>query len=197
MNEPSEIMMPRDKASTRKALRQMRDNLSPAERNAAETQSLMLLSRWQTWGHARVIASYLPHQSEFNPSCLTRAASAQGASIVYPRVTNEALTFHHWQSGDALEATIGAVNQPLANSPQVALSDIDLFITPMLACGDNGIRLGYGGGYYDRVFAEARGFRLGVGFSLQRIGRWDTEPHDQQLWGFLNESRLELFSPGH
>jgi len=187
----------RDKASTRKALRQMRDNLSPAERNAAETQSLMLLSKWQTWGHARVIASYLPHQSEFNPSCLTRAASAQGASIVYPRVTNETLTFHHWHSGDALEATIGAVNQPLANSPQVALSDIDLFITPMLACGDNGIRLGYGGGYYDRVFAEARGFRLGVGFSLQRVDRWDTEPHDQKLWGFLSESRLELFSPGH
>lgn len=188
--------MSSDKASTRKALRQTRNNLPLAQRQAAETQSLMLLSRWQTWGNARVIASYLPHQSEFNPSYLTQDAAAQGATIVYPRVTNETLAFHDWQSGDPLEATIGGVDQPLASSPQVALSRIDLFITPMLACGDNGIRLGYGGGYYDRVFSKARGFRLGVGFSIQRIGSWETEPHDQRLWGFLSESRLELFSPG-
>ena len=83
----------------------------------------------------------------------------------------------------------------MANNPEVALSQIDLFITPLLACGDNGIRLGYGGGYYDRVFSASRGFRLGVGFSLQRIDCWEVEPHDERLWGFLCESRLELFSP--
>ena len=187
--------MPCDKASTRKALRQMRNNLPVDRRRAAEGQSLTLLRQWQTWDQARVIASYLPHQSEFNPGGLTDDAATRGATIVYPRVTNGSLTFHGWNSGDPLEATIGGVNQPLASSPQVALSEIDLFITPMLACGNNGIRLGYGGGYYDRVFSEARGFRLGVGFSMQRIGGWETEPHDQRLWGFLSESRLELFGP--
>ena len=97
-------------------------------------------------------------------------------------------------SGRAAIVLVSLVAVALA-SPAVTLSQIDLFITPMLACGDNGIRLGYGGGYYDRIFSEARGFRLGVGFSLQRVDGWETEPHDERLWGFLSERRLELFSP--
>ena len=138
----------------------------------------------------------MPYQSEFNPECLTRDAESRGVTLVYPRVTADGLQFHRWRSGDPLEVgAIGGIQQPIAVSPLIALCQIDLFITPMLACGDNGIRLGYGGGYYDRVFSEAQGFRLGVGFSLQRIDRWETEQHDQRLEGFLSESRLELFSP--
>ena len=185
--------MPADKASMRKTLRQLRNDLSLTQRRSAETQALSLLTRWPAGHKARIITSYLPHQSEFDPSCLTQHMSSQGGTIVYPRVTADGLTFHCWRSGDPLETTIGGVDQPLAGSPSVPLSQIDLFITPMLACGDNGIRLGYGGGYYDRVFNEARGFRLGVGFSLQRVDGWETEPHDKRLWGFLSERRLELF----
>ena len=188
-------IMPADKTCTRKTLRQLRNDLSLTQRRTAETQALSLLNRWPAWHKARVIASYLPHQSEFDPSCLSQQMSSQGATIVYPRVTDDGLRFHCWRSGDPLETTIGGVHQPLATSPPVTLSQIDLFITPMLACGDNGIRLGYGGGYYDRIFSEARGFRLGVGFSLQRVDGWETEPHDERLWGFLSELRLELFSP--
>lgn len=188
-------MLLADKASTRKKVRQLRDTLPLVQRRAAETQSLKLLSRWPTWKGAGVIASYLPHQSEFDPAGLAQDAEARGATVVYPRVTEKGLTFHRWQMGDPLEATIGGVSQPLASNPEVALSQIDLFITPLLACGDNGIRLGYGGGYYDRVFNASQGFRLGVGFSLQRIDGWEVEPHDERLWGFLCESRLELFSP--
>ena len=186
-------IMPADKASMRKTLRQLRNDLSLTQRRSAETQALSLLTRWPAGHKARIITSYLPHQSEFDPSCLTQHMSSQGGTIVYPRVTADGLTFHCWRSGDPLETTIGGVDQPLAGSPSVPLSQIDLFITPMLACGDNGIRLGYGGGYYDRIFNEARGFRLGVGFSLQRVDGWETEPHDKRLWGFLSERRLELF----
>lgn len=188
-------MLAKDKASTRKQLRQLRNEIPLAERRAAEIQSLTLLTRWPSWNQAATIASYLPHQSEFDPQVLIQHARSRGAIIVYPRVVDNGLTFHQWNSGEPLEPTIGGVNQPLATSPQAALGDIDLFITPLLACGDQGIRLGYGGGYYDRIFSQARGFRLGVGFSLQRVASWETEAHDKRLGGFLSESRLELFSP--
>ena len=187
--------MAADKTSTRKRLRQFRNALSVAQRKTAEAQSLLLLRRWPVWRQAAVIASYMPYQSEFNPECLIRDAESRGATLVYPRVTTAGLQFHQWRSGDPLEeGTVGGIKQPIAESPLIALFQIDLFITPLLACGDNGVRLGYGGGYYDRTFSEARGFRLGVGFSLQRIDRWETEQHDQRLDGFLSESRLELFS---
>ena len=73
-------------------------------------------------------------------------------------------------------------------------SDIDLFLTPLLGVGEQGIRLGYGGGFYDRLFAEAGGFRLGVGFAVQQVDRWEIEAHDQQLDAFLSEEGLTVFT---
>ena len=55
------------------------------------------------------------------------------------------------------------------------------------------MRLGYGGGFYDRLFAQVGGLRLGVGFALQRVSDWESEAHDQRLDGFLSEDGLTLF----
>ena len=82
---------------------------------------------------------------------------------------------------------------PLPDVSTLAIEDIDLFLTPLLGCGTSGIRLGYGGGFYDRVFANASGFRLGVGFDIQRVADWPVETHDQRLNGYLSESGLVLF----
>ena len=92
------------------------------------------------------------------------------------------------------ESTIGGVLQPLDSADRVATQDVDLFITPLLGCGKSGMRLGYGGGFYDRLFAGASGFRLGVGFAVQAVDDWEAEAHDQRLDGFLSDTGLTLFS---
>jgi 5-formyltetrahydrofolate cyclo-ligase len=144
------------------------------------------------WKSAGVIASYLPHQSEFDPSGLL-AQRHSGSQVACPRVVGTTLSFHLWQDGDATETTIGGVRQPVASATPVSIETIDLFITPLLACGRTGMRLGYGGGFYDRLFATARGFRLGVGFAQQHIDDWQAEAHDKPLNGFLSDFELVLF----
>ena len=39
----------------------------------------------------------------------------------------------------------------------------------------------------------APGYRLGIGFDLQRVPDWTAEDHDQRLNAFLSESGLVLF----
>ena len=140
-----------------------------------------------------LIGSYLPHGSEFDPMMLTAKACERGANVVCPRVQGDLMSFHHWHYGDVTETTVGGVLQPVAVAPAVDAATIDLFLTPLLACGENGMRLGYGGGFYDRLFAEVGGLRLGVGFAIQRVGDWEVEAHDQRLDGFLSEEGLTLF----
>lgn len=182
------------KRALRARLRAARDALPPGERGILSEQARRYLNQCNAWRSARVIASYLPHQSEFDPSSLTQEARDRNVKVVYPRVEGKNLSFREWQAGDATETTIGNVLQPAEPAPAVATEDIDLFITPLLGCGTSGIRLGYGGGFYDRVFADASGFRLGVGFAIQRVRDWHTEPHDQTLDGFLSEEGLTLFT---
>ena len=107
-------------------------------------------------------------------------------------------TFQHWDkpedAGPVTEADL-AVNDLLHDilAPVVDAATIDLFLTPLLGCGHSGMRLGYGGGFYDRLFAQVGGLRLGVGFALQRVSDWESEAHDQRLDGFLSEEGLTVF----
>jgi len=181
------------KRGLRRQLRAQRDALDVTYRAGCAERATHTIGDHAMWRSALVVASYLPHQSEFDPSFLSRAAIAAGKKLVYPRVVNERLAFHSWRDGDATEATIGGVLQPLASAAPCAIEDIDLFLTPLLGCGTSGIRLGYGGGFYDRLFANAPGFRLGVGFDMQRVADWPVEPHDQRLNGYLIETGLVLF----
>ena len=181
------------KRTLRGRLRSDRDALSAAHRADCANNALQHLLTWQPWAASMLVGSYLPHESEFDPSLLAQAARDRGADIVCPRVNDRSMSFHHWQAGDDTEVAIGGVLQPIPAAPMVDAAAIDLFLTPLLGCGDSGMRLGYGGGFYDRLFSQVNGLRLGVGFALQRVSDWESEAHDQRLDGFLSEEGLTLF----
>ena len=104
------------------------------------------------------------------------------------------MSFHHWQAGDEAEATIGGVLQPLPAAPVVDAAAIDLFLTPLLGCGDSGMRLGYGGGFYDRTLEKLKMKKpvLAVGFaySCQEIEQVPLEMTDQSLDFVITEKAV-------
>ena len=186
--------LPHLKRRLRAQLRTERDALSTAQRVTSADRALRHVREWEPWQRARTVASYLPHESEFDPTPLMSIAIQQGKRVACPRVVDQSLQFHRWEQGDPTESTIGGVLQPLGSADRVVTQDIDLFITPLLGCGKSGMRLGYGGGFYDRLFTRVSGFRLGVGFAVQSVDDWEAEAHDQRLDGFLSENGLTLFS---
>ena len=97
------------KRNLRGRLRSDRDALSAAYRADCAKHALQHLVTWHPWTTATLIGSYLPHESEFDPTLLAQAARARGADIVCPRVDGKSMSFHHWQAGDEAEATIGGV----------------------------------------------------------------------------------------
>jgi 5-formyltetrahydrofolate cyclo-ligase len=48
-------------------------------------------------------------------------------------------------------------------------------------------------GYYDRVLANSKGFKLGVGFRCQLLEDVPFESHDIPLDGFISEEGLIRF----
>lgn len=65
----------------------------------------------------------------------------------------------------------------------VACEELDGVLVPLVAFDDNGNRLGYGGGNYDRLLPRLRNDAVvaGVAFAEQRVDRVTAEPHDQAL----------------
>lgn len=71
---------------------------------------------------------------------------------------------------------------PIAEAPRVDPATLDIVLTPSLSLDRNGHRIGWGKGYYDRLFAAARRAEA-VGVTLERllVDGLPVEPHDRRM----------------
>ena len=59
-----------------------------------------------------------------------------------------------WQPGTELQTGKYGIQEPLATAPTIASSAADLILVPTVASDNQGCRLGYGGGFYDRLLSS-------------------------------------------
>jgi len=147
-----------------------------------------------------VVASYWPVRDEADPRALASVLASRGHSIVLPIIAGPeaALSFRPWREGDVLSPNRHGVHEPQpyldAVAPQVLL-------VPLLTFDADGVRLGYGGGYYDRTLAALRGPRtirghivaIGVAYAGQEVAKLPRDAHDQRLDGVVTENGFRKF----
>ena len=102
-----------------------------------------------------MLAGYYPKESEIDPLPLMGMLCNLGCKSCLPITPHEhkALSFHSWRIGDALVAGRYKTQQPQPSATRVIPQ---LVLVPLLAFDKQCYRLGYGGGFYDRTFAQLR-----------------------------------------
>jgi 5-formyltetrahydrofolate cyclo-ligase len=138
-----------------------------------------------------VVAGFWPLAGEIDPRPLLYLLAAGGWRLCLP-VTPERgspLRFAGWKPGDPLlPGRFGTCY------PAGAEIRPDFLLVPLLAFDAAGNRLGYGGGYYDRSFADLpQAFRLGCAFSAQLVGHVPTGPKDLPLHAIATETGCRRF----
>lgn len=81
---------------------------------------------------------------------------------------------------DRSRMALGAfhIEEPQGNET-VDISEIELIVVPAVAYDRKGNRVGRGKGYYDRLLAETRATKVGVGYDFQLLEEEiPAEPHD-------------------
>ena len=71
----------------------------------------------------------------------------------------------------------------------------EIILTPCLAFDENGFRLGYGGGYYDKTFSYLKKMKhkfisIAVAFDDQKIDELVYDKYDQKIDYILTEKKL-------
>jgi 5-formyltetrahydrofolate cyclo-ligase len=143
------------KAELRKRLLSARSALDPARRAEADRVITEQLLQTPEYLQAQTIFTYVSVGDEIDTSEIIRAGLAAGKQITVPRCasfgqmdavaitgTNDLITGMY----DLLE--------PREGLPVVAPELINMIIVPCLAATLDGMRLGYGGGFYDRYLAR-------------------------------------------
>ena len=129
---------------------------------------------------------------------LLTAASDGGPTLVFPRVAagpsgEPALTLHVVTGLDqfARHPRLGIREPDPSRCPEVPDGDVTAAFVPGLAFDPStGVRLGRGGGYYDRLLARPafRAMRVGTCFSAQLMRGIPRAPHDQPMGCLLTEA---------
>jgi len=126
-----------------------------AERLDAAAQALagQVLARL---GGRRRIAAYVPIGREPGSLLLLDMLRDGGTEVLLPVVVPDGLDWARYAGADELVAGVLGTRAP--SGPRLgpaALTTADAVLVPALAVDHRGVRLGRGGGYYDRALAAA------------------------------------------
>jgi 5-formyltetrahydrofolate cyclo-ligase len=175
-----------EKTALRRALAAMRAAIDPdrkAEWDAAIGAHLV------AWWRAQPVAAlgvYWPLRGEADLSVAYAELARCGVRLALPVVVarDAALGFADWQPGeamvkDAMGVAVPAALRMVARPPAL--------LVPCVGFNEDGFRLGYGGGFYDRTLAlEPRPITLGIAYACQ-AARFASAPHDVALDRIITE----------
>jgi 5-formyltetrahydrofolate cyclo-ligase len=178
------------KKAIRKKVLAARDTLPPGERTAksrAIEERLFALSEFKS---ARVILFFASFRSEVDTGQMIRRALAFGKRVVLPKVTGTELVLHEIEDPER-DVSPGAWGIPEPHGPRpVMLEEIDLIIVPGAAFDEQGNRVGYGAGFYDKLLPAFKKMTVALAFEAQIVPRAPTEVHDIPIKKIVTELRV-------
>lgn len=177
----------RDKAVLRRQLQAERQAMVDRHERSVHLQHVLRV--WLVGRREQTIGAYWPIKGEFDalPALFRWTEADAERRIGLPVIDRETkqLRFHVWYPGCPMEEDAFGIPKPKdteAFEPQ-------LLLVPCVGFGPKGVRLGYGGGFYDRTLAalQPRPYTVGVGYSHGHVPWLVAEPHDVPLDAMLTE----------
>ncbi len=144
---------------------------------------------------ARTVLLTLAFRSEWSTLPLVHAALAAAKTVVVPRVNTQTrmLELHSIADPDRdIIAGHSGIPEPRPAQPQIGRDMIEFVLVPGVAFDLGGRRLGYGGGYYDRLLPllAPHAPRVAGAFEIQLVERVPAAPHDVAVDAIVTESRI-------
>jgi 5-formyltetrahydrofolate cyclo-ligase len=139
------------------------------------------------------IALYSALAEEIDSAPLIELADARGCEIYLPRIERRTHRMRFVAASEATRANHLGIAEPLG-SQVCGARWLDLVFLPLVGFDDHGMRLGMGGGYYDRAFAFRnlrktwRGPKLiGIAYAFQHVPMIEPAAHDVKLDAVVTE----------
>ena len=130
----------------------------------------------------KIIGGYYPVNFEIDDLALLREFKKNRFKISLPVIKkNFQMDFYPWTLSEPLKINRYGIPEP--ESKNIVYPDV--LLIPLVAFDKNLNRLGYGGGYYDRLIKKLSKkkniIKIGLAFSIQEIDKVPINVYDQKL----------------
>ncbi|HLM03640.1 MAG TPA: 5-formyltetrahydrofolate cyclo-ligase [Blastococcus sp.] len=177
------------KAALREQHRARRERRSARERETAAAAVATALLR----GLARVraFAAYVPDETEPGHGRIPAAFTQLGARVLLPVVPTDGRELG-WavDTGRLAPGRHGPLEPVGPRLGPTAIGTADVVVLPAVAVDRTGVRLGRGGGYYDRALQHVRpgAVLVAVVFDDEFLDELPVEPHDRRVTAVVTPS---------
>ncbi len=195
------------KNKIRAKLLKKRDMIPPDQKALKERAIEKGLCSLDVFRKAKSILLYVSFRSEVDTTRYLNDVLRLGKKLILPVVDPENKLLKLYEIKDTSELKpgyMGIPEPPVREDRRAALKDIDLVIIPGTGFDTKGTRLGYGGGYYDRLLGyESRDPAMGgkhivtiaIAFEEQIGEAIPAEPHDIKVDIIVTDKRLIICAP--
>lgn len=170
-----------------------------AQRNALDFQWLEMASAQvarnfqtlETFHSAEMVALYMSIAGEIQMDALFPKCWKLGKRTCIPIFNAETKIYEMAEITRETHIKTGhyGIREPVYPS-LISTESIDLMAVPGIAFDSQGNRLGRGGGYYDRLLNNFRGYSAAVAFDFQILKEIPCEPHDVPVNGIVTDTKL-------
>lgn len=189
-----------DKATARRELHRRITAIDPAQRNAKNRTICEHLCGTEEFAGAHVIMMFLSLDHEVETSAAITHAFDQGKTIVVPRVL--------WRARRLVPIILTSLACPMKidryglrepiDAEPLAVTQIDLVVTPGVGFDRQGRRLGRGGGFYDRFLRDSgvAAVTCGLAFEEQIMPSVPVQNHDIAIDMLITDAGVSRFGTG-
>jgi 5-formyltetrahydrofolate cyclo-ligase len=179
------------KIELRRSLLKARQAMHPEVWREKSDRLCHHLQASEVFGRSQTILSYFSFRQEPDLNSLLTISRRWG----FPRCSDRTLTWHCWSPYQSPPPQAGAygILEPHPNAPLLQPEQVDLVLVPAVACDIRGYRLGYGGGFYDRMLSSpawAQKPTIGITFEFSRLPKLPIDPWDRPLRAICTEAGL-------
>ena len=178
------------KSELRRTILKQRESLSAAEWQIKSSLIGDRLRNLPLFKEAKTILAYFSFRQEADLTPLFLL----NKNWCFPRCVNKSLIWHLWHPGKSFSISKYGIKEPLKTAPIITPQSADLILVPTVACDQQGHRLGYGGGFYDRLLISNQCScipTIGIVYDFAYISQLPIDPWDIKLDFICTESKYE------
>ena len=176
------------KDSLRNLLLEKRDNTSFDLLKIASEKIQKKIKKIHAYKKAKKIGTYYPIQSEIFTQDIIQELISDGKEVFLPKVIEENIEFRKIKDFSSLEKGRFDIMEPKDNC--LTDNNLDVILIPTVGISPDGVRLGYGYGFYDRFLAKFNTTTIALTLEKQIVKNIPKSDHDIIIDWIVTEDRF-------
>ena len=177
-----------EKKSLRNLLLEKRDKTSFDLMKIASEKMQKKLKKINAFRNAQKIGAYYPIGSEILTQDIIQELLSNGKEVFLPKVIGDNIEFRKVLEFSSLEKDSFDIMEPKDDCKTD--NNLEVILVPTVGISPDGVRLGYGHGFYDRFLAKNKTTTISLTLEKQIVKNIPRAEHDMIIDWIVTEDRI-------